>query len=265
MKNLLLTWASGDVFCRSADFKVYLESTREHISSDKVIVTHDMSQEIEESLAKYDFQVYRVNPSEVGYPITDRHLHFWRFLNLHQNEYQYVLHTDCRDVVFQSDPFKFKMAHPFITLTDEGMPPSSSGFHLIEQFRFQKDIPDIFKKDCRQRGIINGGVVFGTLQEVKNHLFLLWSMSIKMTSDVTDQAALNYLVHYLQEDPVYHISTPTQENFCLTGEGTKNGFVPFSFKQDKFYQLKTDDVYAIVHQWDRTEFKNQILDIYNPS
>ena len=258
--NLILTWASGEGFCNSDGFKVYLSSLRK-INCDKVIVTHDMTTETELFLKEEGFKIYRVNPDEVGYPIADRHLHFWRYL-CQNPEYDRVLHTDCRDVVIQSNPFEWNIEEPFVLLTDEGMPPSASGFHLIEQFEFQKDVPKLFQRDSRTQPILNGGIVFGTTEAVKHHFFLVWALSMKMSPNVTDQATLNYLYNFLKDDKTYRVSNPIKENFCLTGEGTKDSFVKSEFKDGVFYHKTLNQPYTLVHQWDRTKFEKEVLEHY---
>ena len=240
MKNAVFTWASGTEFCQSEGFQVFLKSL-DVVDADVVFFTHDMPQDVEnqileKSCLEKDFIIQPVNPHEVGYPIGDRHLHYWRFLN-ECDDYDYILHVDCRDVVFQRDPFTWRtglFCRPIVLLTDEGMPPSANGFHLIEQFEFQKDIPKQFRKDPRANGVLNGGVAMGTCKEMKNHFFLIWSVSVKMSPKVTDQATLNYLQHFLREDPVYRITGPKDEDFCLTGEGLRDNFVHVDFRDGIF-------------------------------
>jgi hypothetical protein len=167
--------------------------------------------------------------------------------------YDYILHVDSRDVIFQSDPFvNFKQR--VVTLVNEGMPTTSNGFHLIEQFEFQKDVHPFFKKEPRDNYVLNSGVTLGSMHEIKNYFMLMWSISLHMQKGITDQAILNYLYNFLKLDSQYEIA---QNTFCLTGESLKNGFTKAVFKDGLFYS--GDVLYEIVHQWDRTEFTKEIL------
>lgn len=254
MSKAVFTWASGDGFCELKDFKVFLKSL-EIVDADKIIFTHEMSPAIQRCLEEQGLTVHRVNPSDVGYPIGDRHLHYWR--HLCRNPYDYVLHVDSRDVVFQTDPFQFAESSPFVMLVNEGMPTTANGFHLIEQLEFQKDVPQTFKRDPRANFVLNGGVALGTGEAMKAHFILIWAMSIKMTPNVTDQATLNYLYNFLKDDPAYRVAP---ELFCLTGEAVKDGFSEAEFRDGTFY-LKGQP-YSLVHQWDRTEYAQEILSHY---
>ena len=260
--NGVLTWASGEEFCHSGGFKAFLKSLRNIDYSDVEVVffTHDMPKDVEEHLRSKKYKVQKINPHEVTYPIGDRHLHYWEYLADHH--YDLVLHTDCRDVVFQSDPF-FKLEElydkPVVVLMDEGMPPSASGFHMIEQHRFQENIP---KKDPREHPILNGGVILGTQYEIRSLFLALWTFHIRISPNVTDQAALNYLYHILSKDKCYKVSNPKKEDLCLTGEGLKDHFVQTDFQDGLFYHKTTCEPYAIVHQWDRSRFAKEVRSNY---
>lgn len=264
MRNLIITWASGEDFCKSEGFRVYLKSLKNIDLSnvDVVFVTHDMPEETRAILKTLEFNVYDVDPNEVGYPIGDRHLHFWRYLAANPDKYNQVLHTDCRDVVFQRDPFKLvRYSESFVLLTNEGMPPSSNGFHCIEQFKFQQDIPPLFRKEVRDH-VLNGGIAMGTAADLKSHFFLIWALSIKMSPDVTDQAALNYLFNFLDHDQTYKVAHPALDSFCLTGEAVKDSFIESDFRDGVFYHRKLNEPYVLVHQWDRTKYQENVLAHY---
>lgn len=263
MSDAIFTWASGTEFCQCEGFQAFLKSLENVDGAIVVFFTHDMPQEVQDSIKSKGYCVHQVNPHEVTYPIGDRHIHYWRYLC--DADYDYVLHVDCRDVVFQSDPFwwvneRNTFIMPKVVLVDEGMPPSANGFHLIEQFEFQKGVP---KRDPRQHPILNGGTILGTTNEMKSLFLAIWSSHIRLSPRVTDQAALNYLYHFLKEDPAYCISNPTEESFCLTGEGLKDNFVHADFRDGIFYHKKTGEPYSIVHQWDRSRYAKQILAHYS--
>lgn len=251
--NAIFTWASGQSFCQLDTFKVFVKSLS-CVHADKIVFTHDMSFDVQKWLEDSGLIVCRVYAKEVSCAVKDRYLHYWKYLCSH--EYDNVLHVDSKDVLFQSDPFE-NFKRPIVALVNEGMPTTSNGFHLIEQFEFQKDIHPFFKREPRDHHVLNSGVTIGSKNEIKNYFMLMWGMSLSMPKAITDQAIVNYLYHFLQYDPQYEIAT---SNFCLTGESLKNGFTKAVFKDGLFY---SDDVlYEIVHQWDRTDYKEETLSYY---
>ena len=242
--NLLLTWASGKIF-KSEEFKVFLRTSK-IVNAEKVMFSHDFTPEDVTLVEKYGFTL--IEARNVLDPILDRHFHYWQYLL--GKKYEKVLHIDSRDVLFQRDPFDIDVKK--IMFVIEGMPCSASGFHLIEQLEYQKDIPDIFKKSPRVDCILNGGVVVGTHEAMKSYHLLNWVCSLK-SRNVTDQATLNYLFNYLRRDG-YEVAPP---DYCLTGEAVKEGFVKPIYENGEFYSPVGK--FAIFHQWDRTEYREDII------
>jgi len=274
--NLILTYASGENFFKLDSFWVFVKTLTRLKDTDKVIVTHDIPDIVQDRLYDLDFKI--VNVTKSINIMRDRHLRFWEYLNDHGHRYKYVGICDSKDVVFQLNPFDWieKEWKPrfddiegnkdfldnFVIVTSEGFRQSQSGFARIEDFVFQSDVASEFVKDNSNRWVINGGVVFGTSCALKNHEFLLWSVSAKTIGKCTDQASLNYLMNYLEKDETYSVSQPFNDILCLHGEGVKEGFVKEPIIENGLLKnpyLK--ESYFIVHQWDRLSdcFKQCIL------
>jgi hypothetical protein len=269
--NLAITYAAGETFFDKPDFWLYLESLCQIPDTTKVVITHDMSEEVFQRIRDMHVNVHKVSSEKMKFISRDRHLATWDFLLDHGHKYKYVMITDSRDVYFQSSPFewieqwksRFGNVHGdrgflehFIILTSEGFNISASGFNCIEQFEFQRDVPDSFKQEDRKRDVVNGGVLLGTPRAIQHHLYLMWVTTLKSIGTITDQAALNWMYHHLQEDDTYNLSDPKRDWLCVTGEGIKEGHVEMPLLKDgKWCNPYLDDSspYCIIHQWDRVE------------
>lgn len=174
-----------------------------------------------------------------------------------KSSYEYCVITDSKDVVFQSDPLPVPSK---VVLVDEGMMHSQSGWNMIDQFEAQANVRE-FRTDYSKQPVLNGGVVLGTTEGVKNYLFLLWSNTLRAIGRCTDQGVLNYLYADLQHDSDYLVVDPNSSSVCLTGEAVKEGFVTPIFKNGIFFH-KSGEAYAIVHQWERTIHKAEVLAHY---
>jgi len=83
--------------------------------------------------------------------------------------------------------------------------------------------------------------------------------SLKSSDRCTDQAAVNWLMYYLDDDDAYQVSFPQHDNLCLTGEGVKEGAVKPKFEKGRAFN-QSGKLYYIIHQWDRIDaIKEEIL------
>jgi hypothetical protein len=275
--NLAITYAAGETFFDNPDFWIYLESLCKIPDTTKIVITHEMSDEVCQRIRDMHVNVHRVDPKKMKYIARDRHLATWDFLLDHGHKYKYVMITDSRDVYFQSSPFKwiedwksrFGGVHGdlgflkhFIILTSEGFNISASGWNCIEQFEFQRDVPEDFRQEDRKREVVNGGVILGTPRAVQHHLYLMWAVTLKTAGTITDQATLNWMYHHLQEDDTYCLSNPHRDWLCITGEGIKEGHVDMPLVKDGMWcnpHLDGNPPYCIIHQWDRVEEMKKTL------
>ena len=276
-ENLILTYACGNIF-KQKSFWIFVNSIAKTDGVDLVILSHDIDLESKTKIENLGFFV--VDIKRVLAPLfRDRHLCFYEYLKENGRKYKHVLISDCRDVLLQSNPFdwidlwknrydKIKgnrdFLNHFVVLTSEGFKRSKSGFACIEHFEFQKDVPSHHKKENNDRWVCNAGVVIGTSLAVQNYEMLIFMSSMKSLGNCTDQGALNYLLHILENDETYQISFPQHDTLCLTGEGVRTGDVVPVFSDGKVCNQK-GEVYYLVHQWDRlsTEIVQEIENIWS--
>lgn len=266
-QNLTISLASGQALLNDPCFWVFIKSFLQNVSdSDLVLFSQDMPEEIQAELLEMGvYDIISVPPTELASLYRDRHLAFWRYLNDNGHRYKYILATDSRDVLFQGNPFdwvadwkerysnicgKHDFLNHFVVLMDEGFKMSQSGFACIEHFEFQRDIPRPYLNEDKSRNVVNGGVFLGTPRAMQDWHFLIWMTCIKTIGRCTDQATVNWLLNYLENDEAYQVSSPIRDHLCLTGEGIKEDVVRPIFKDGKVHNPR-DKMYYMIHQWDR--------------
>lgn len=266
-ENLILSYASGEM-TKTPCFSVFLNSIKNVPNADLVFITHEMDNEIKEKILRKGFHIEEVKAGENYYIFRDRHQHFYNYLCKNGHNYKYVLITDSRDVVFQDSPFKwieknYSDLKNFVVLMAEGFKRQESGFACIEHFEFQRDVPLPHLKNDNSKLVCNAGITLGTSLDVKNFELLIFMSVMKTIGRCTDQAALNYLMHIVENDKNFKISLPCEDNLCLTGEGVRLGSVEPLFINKKLYNPK-QDLYHIIHQWDRLDgLREDILAEYD--
>lgn len=269
---LTLTFITNEIFedkNKREQFNVYYNSSIKNIPDcDHVYLTNNLKDEWKNCLLEDD----SVDVVEFKHPIKhlfcDRHFAYWEYLIDHGHKYKEILISDCRDILFQKNPFEWvnewksrfekikgnhKFLNDFVIVTSEGFKMSRNGFSTIENFKFEQDISPNFRAKTKEQFVINGGVSLGTPLALKNYHFLIWSLMSKNTQDYTDQAAINWAFTFLKEDETYSISFPQQDTLCLTGEGVKEGVVSPSFQDGLIKNSLLDQSYFMVHQWDRMD------------
>jgi hypothetical protein len=273
-ENLILTFAGGDQnFFKNPTFWVWVNSVKMIPNTDVVILTHQMTEDVRDRLSDSKIEVVDVTPGELHSLYRDRHLCFWEYLNDHGHKYKYVVVCDCRDVVFQASPFewaeKWKSRHAdiggrknfledFVILVAEGHKMSQSGFACIEHFEFERDVPRPFMKEDKNKYVVNGGTFLGTPRAMQDWHFLVWMTQMKTMGRCTDQATVNWLMYYLENDDKYSVSFPQHDNLCLTGEGVKEGAVEPLLKDGVLFSPQ-GEVYCFIHQWDRLDYLRECI------
>lgn len=253
MSNLVATWASGDTFCRSNGFFNYLQSLS-NVEAEKVVFTHDMPDDTRVLLGKMNISIVEVNPTKIHFLIRDRYLAYWNFLVESGHKYKYCAFTDSKDVIFQRNLFEYVLFGPTVALMSEGMTHSQSGWNSIDQFECQRNVRE-FSVDLGSRPILNGGVIIGSSNELRDLFLLLWSNTVRCVGNCTDQAVLNYLYSFLEREGKlkYVVCDPQRDWMCITGEAVKQGHFKPIIEEGVFLHPETKQQYYVVHQYERIE------------
>lgn len=262
MQKVMMTWASGDAFCHSAGFRLYMKTAQILSDYDKFVFTHDMSSDTRRMIEAKGFQV--IYCRDVYFVMRDRHLHYNRFLR--ERNYDFAVVTDSRDVLFQQDPAGH-LSRSRAYVVCEGFQHGASGFNSIEQFEFQQNVAQ-FKVNMSNRPVLNGGTMFGNPLALADLFLNIWLLGVKTIGRCTDQAALNYLWNMLQGDARYSMIDPPVSGICLTGEGVKvcrELGKPLDVQLVDGIVRRAEGPYCVVHQWDRLDFASELLAHYDLS
>jgi hypothetical protein len=223
-------------------------------------------------------------------PHVERFFYMWDFLRKNVDEYDYVITTDTRDVVFQSNPTAWIDEAIFegyeaIIASSEGLAYEDepwSNRNLLEAFG------PYFHNVYKSSTIYNVGTIAGELNSVKDLLFMIFQMSINRPIPIVDQAVYNVL---LNQTPYKHCVkfTDNKDAWAIqlgtTIEAVKmgKGDIGLSVAQNPtnmiLYQSKYKDEqpkfvdgyvvnnnnqkFIVVHQYDRTVWAKEIMEKYD--
>lgn len=261
--NYVFTWACGEEFFKSIGFHAFLESINRLRFAEVVVFSDKFHHQWEQRLNQLGH--YVVESKGVYYLLRDRWHHYAKTLyNLNAD---YVLLCDCKDIIFQDDPFKIvkdlDIKGEFVLFCDEGIKHGENDWNGGDQFRCQIHVVGEWKKEFLNRPVLNGGFIIGTPKKLAQIATMIWTNMIRNPQPpFSDQAMLNYLYFWIEDDPEIFVANPFDHNLCLTGQGIVEEKVYYGLKDDIFRNLVTDEKYYAFHQWDRTEWAELIKKKY---
>ena len=238
---------------------------------DKFIITYNISNDTLLELQKDGFIIYE---SQLDTNIViQRFVDIWRLLNnLDLTQYKWLISTDVKDVIFQSNPsiwlnknmkdYKFVVASEFLKYCDEEW----AVHNMNESYG-----PDIYQW-ISNKTIYNAGSIAGEVNFTKDLFFINYLLSLAGKSHNPDQASLNILLSTnLFQDKIKY--TGDIEGWaCQLGttmdpvkiEKYKPKLLEPQplIKNNKLINSQGEE-YCLVHQYDRVpELKTIINQIY---
>ena len=201
----------------------------------------------------------RLEPFEhTNYIGIERFKNFKRYMDAHGDEYEQILITDTRDVIFQGDIFEhFKNYPSFLAYATEGddIRGSKIGMNLnykLIDAAFGKEVAD---KLSDKKIICAGSALIGTPNEMKIFLEILSADNREVYPFGFDQAAFNYLI-YNNLIPIENL----MELDIHSGEILNLALNPNIVVRDEKILRGDGGVPAVVHQYDRYAPLVQIVD-----
>jgi hypothetical protein len=127
-------------------------------------------------------------------PHVERFFHIWNYLNTTKEEYDFVVTTDVRDVVFQKNPIDFLRGDTF------------TGFVAAGEGLAYKDEPwgnnnylqafgPFFHNLIKDNEIYNVGVMAGEFGIVRDILLMVLQLSVNRPIPIVDQAVYNFILN----------------------------------------------------------------------
>ena len=206
-----------------------------------------------------------------------RFLHIYNFLKLYGHEYRYVITTDVRDVIFQTNPSDY--VQNVFGSRSTGIMAQSEAIKIKDEAwnrdNIIKNFGQYFFVDVMENEVYNVGILAGTTEYIKDLCFHLYQLSSNRPDWVADQAAYNIMLNMLPyNDGSYtHFSQLSDGWTCNLHVTNKpdqlEEFGPHLleprpvFKDGQVVTGATGQPYVIVHQYDRVpEWKEYFYNKY---
>jgi len=238
--------------------KNYINSiNRCGFAGDKIMIAYSVSNETIDYLKSNGWEVMLGELS--GHPHMKRLIDIYWALKQMENKYRYVITTDVRDVVFQTNPSDYleKNLKAKILVSSEnvlyknepwGVKNILEGYGELLLDRFQNNIT------C------NVGVLAGRQKDVTDLLLLNYLVSQSgNTIHYTDQSSFNFIIHNEL------VNASIQIEGLETNWALQMGTLPNQNLTDR-YELNIKDgliynkdyPFVIVHQYDRNELTKNL-------
>lgn len=218
-----------------------------------------------------------------GAPHVERFFYLWNFLETTSEEYNNVITTDTRDVIFQKNPsLWFDDKFHYLFASSEGMRYKNEPWNnqnMLESFG------PYFHNIHKENLIYNVGVIAGEMTTVKGLLSFIFHLSVNRSIPIVDQAVYNFIINqapfkfdteFTTNKDGWAIQLATTIGAVKSGKGD----IGMIFKDDPstyntLYEdeqpliedgvVKTlaGEPYFVVHQYDRVDgLKENIEQIY---
>jgi hypothetical protein len=240
--------------------KIYVESLNDSgFDGDKIMICYNLPNETIEYLSSKGWEC--LGAELQGHPHMKRLIDMWWFLQNDEREWNNIITTDVRDIVWQTNPsvwlasnLKTEIIVASECIKNEDEPWAHKNIH--------EGFGPIFWDSIKQNTVVNVGVIAGKHKAVKDLLQLVWLVSqAGDTRHFTDQSALNLIVNNsLLKDKI-----EVNSDFALQVDT----LVKDERFEKKIYLIDNDIImndsepYVLVHQYDRNEkFKTLIENKY---
>jgi len=247
----------------------------------KVMVCYNVSYETVEELVKRNYTVLALGKDEVNKQfyykdqfsiVVERFLHMWYFLKKLQGQYRYIISTDVKDVVFQTNPSKWleeNIGDKEINVACESIRYKDEDWGTHNMF---KAFGAVLQDHTKENLIYNAGTVsgkFDTMLDVFLNIYMICNGTSHWTEGGggPDQAALNILLNMKPYKDITNFAM--SEDGYAAQLGTTGPQVVGKYGDklvektpilvDNMICTSTGKPFAIVHQYDRVpEWKEMI-------
>ena len=200
-KDLIIGGASGYKY---DDVKYWINSIKKSgFEGDIVLVVTNIALKELEKIAEKGVQIltYGQKDANGNYssnsqmpPHVERFFHIWNFLNTTKEEYDYVITTDVRDVVFQKNPFDFLRNDVYLEFVAAG-----EGLAYKDEpwgnNNYLQAFGPFFHNLIKDKEIYNVGVMAGEMHLVRDMLLMILQLSINRPIPIVDQAVYNFILN----------------------------------------------------------------------
>lgn len=128
-------------------------------------------------------------------PHVERFFHLWNFLNTTDERYRFVISTDTRDVIFQTNPSEWleeNCVGASLVASSEGIRYKNEPWNnqnILETFG------PYFHNIFKEKIVCNVGVIAGDFDYVKGLLSFIFHLSVNRPIPIVDQAVYNFIIN----------------------------------------------------------------------
>lgn len=247
----------------------------------KILIAYRVSEDLIDNAKRLGVEVYQVSTDQYGNTINHgqnghrsevhalRFYHIWQLLTeLGIENFNRVIATDVKDVVFQTDPSVW-LDHS-LTNGYEMVAPSEGILYSSEEWNTDNMMnsfgPFAWQYLAKDMEVCNVGTIAGNVEFFVHFAFLLWSLT-KGHSLPSDQSGFNMLAQTLFKDKIKIVRS--DEGWCASCAITLEP--KYERLRDKLIDpipVITEDgtvlttlgvPFALVHQYDRVPVLNQLI------
>jgi len=273
-KNLII----GGIFNYGIDqIKPWVLSIEDTMpDAHRVMCVSNINQETRDWLISKQFELVEMPQANIPVHVL-RFLSIYEYLRSNWANYNYVITTDVKDVIFQKNPFQWLENNNIGRSGIKLVAPSEAMYYKDEPWNrdnLRQAYGDYFYETLgfKNMRICCCGVIGGESEYVKDLVFNMFANGINRPIPIVDQAVFNMLINTQPYKDVTY-SAPMSTAWTLQA-GTMNDptkvdefrqywtEIPPVFKNGRFLTGAGSEFY-IVHQYDRVpEWKKFVLEKY---
>jgi len=285
MKDMVIGFITGYSFDKIAPWVNSLD--RSGFTGTKAMICYNVGYDVVEELTKRGYTIFGFKKNDAEKRLEykqdfsimcERFLHLWYFLNKHKGQYRYIITTDVKDVVFQSNPSEWLEKN----LGDKKINASCESMYYKDEDwgnnNLMKSFGPLIHEAYKDNLIYNAGVISGEFDTMLD-VFLNIYMLTQGTSPYIeggggpDQAAWNILLGMKTYHDVSR-KTMSEEGWAAqlgtTGYHIRGKYgdklvekTPIISKISGVVSTSEGTPFCIVHQYDRLpEWKKIIEEKY---
>lgn len=234
---------------------------------DVVLVTIDMNEDDNKRIEQDGIIVIRAKKQGNMMIHMERFYHIHNFLNTHRQDYNWVISTDVRDVIFQRNPSEF------LELLPKDVISSGEAIRIKDEHwnrdNIIKNFGEYFYDEIKDREVQCVGVLAGNAWAMKDLAFYIYQMSLNRPDWVADQAAYNMIIHHAPWKQLTQF-TSLQHAWAINGHVTNYEpdmarFEPFLMEprprlENDLVVNDAGEPFYIVHQYDRVREWKKVVE-----
>ena len=280
MKDMVIGFITGYSFDKIKPWVNSLD--RSGFTGTKAMICYNISYSVAEELTKRGYTIFAFKKNDATKMLeykedfsimVDRFLHLWYFLNRLKGQYRYIITTDVKDVVFQSNPSLWLEKN----LGDKKINAACESMHYKDEdwgtHNLLKSFGPVIHEAYKDNLIFNAGVIsgdFDTMLDVFLNIYMLCQGTDKHIEGGggPDQAAWNILLGMKTYHDVAR-KTMSEEGWAAqlgtTGPQIAGKYGHLLVEKPPVLEYNTvctsaGEPFSIVHQYDRVPGLKELIE-----